>query len=87
MFTFIIDIFILYFNDLKKPISSKPSNTRPTITKSSVVKTEDTQVETITNKNKITNPNFSEGEKINESIEHNMLNSNINNIICPIMKL
>ena len=66
-------------NDLKRPISSKPSITRPTTAKPSVVKTEDTQVETITNKNKITNPNFSEEEKINESIEDNISNSNINN--------
>ena len=66
-------------NDLKRPVSSKRSTTRQTIDKPSVIKTEDTQVETITNKNKNTNPNFSEEEKINESIEDKFSNSNIIN--------
>ena len=54
-------------DNLKRPISSKPSKTRPSTSKPSVIKTEETQIETI-NKQKRTNPNFSE-EKINESEE------------------
>ena len=66
-------------NDSKRPMSSKPSNTRPTTGKPSVIKTDDTQVETITNKNKNTNQNYTEDEKISESIEDNISNSKINN--------
>ena len=66
-------------NDLKRPMSSKPSNTRPTTGKPSVIKTEDTQVETLTNKNKNTIQNNTEDEKISESLEDNISNSKINN--------
>ena len=58
----------------KRPISSKLSNTRPSTSKPSVIKTDETQLETLTNKNRITNPNYSE-EKINESEEENISRS------------
>ena len=61
---------------LKRPISSNPSKTRPSTSKPSIMKTEETQIETITNKNKITNQNYSE-EKINESEEENISKSYI----------
>ena len=57
-------------DNFKRPISSKPSKTRPSTSKPSVIKTEETEIETINNKAKITNPNLS-GEKINESEEDN----------------
>ena len=63
---------------LKRPISSNPSKTRPSTSKPSIIKTEETQIETITNKNKITNQNYSE-EKINESEEENISKSYIIN--------
>ena len=63
---------------LKRLISSNPSKTRPSTSKPSIIKTEETQIETITNKNKITNQNYSE-EKINESEEENISKSYIIN--------
>ena len=63
-------------NNLKKSISSMPSKTRPTTGKPSIIKTEESQVESITVKNKITNHNISEDEKIKES-EENISNSKI----------
>ena len=54
-------------NEIKtRPMSSKQSKTRPSTSKPSAIKTEETQLETMTNKNKNTLHNFSE-EKINES--------------------
>ena len=66
-------------NEIKtRPMSSKPNKTRPTVSKPSIIKTEETQIETMTNKNKNTLHNFSE-EKINESEEENISKSYIIN--------
>ena len=67
-------------NDLlKRPISSNPSKTRPSTSKPSLIKTEETQMETITNKNKITTNQNNSEEKINESEEENISKSYIIN--------
>ena len=66
-------------NEIKtRPMSSKQSKTRPSTSKPSAIKTEETQLETMTNKNKNTLHNFSE-EKINESEEENASKSYIIN--------
>jgi len=67
-------------NDLlKRPISSNPSKTRPSTSKPSIIKTEETQMETITNKNKITTNQNNSEQKINESEEENISKSYIIN--------
>ena len=73
-------------DNFKRPISSKPSKTRPSTSKPSVIKTEETEIETINNKAKITNPNLSE-EKINESEEDNSRSYIINKSKSTIEKM
>ena len=54
----------------KRKQPGKQNNSRPSTSKPKIEKTEETQLETIANKNKITNQNISE-KKISESDEEN----------------